>query len=138
MRKNVKPSHAATTHEGAPAAHATGLQQLRRAVMSCLLWEDQFYESGEEIAARMARLALGQPAAVISDLAIEARETMHLRHAPLLLLSCLAQVGSGSGLVSATIARVIQRADEIAELLGCMRLATRSVRARSKSMSRPK
>lgn len=115
MRLNVMARN--TTHEGADAAVISDLDQLRRAVMSCLLWEDQFYESGKAIAERITDLALAQPAAQIASLAIEARETMQLRHVPLLLLSCLAKTGSGSALVSQTIARVIQRADELGELL---------------------
>jgi len=107
----------AMTHEGATAAQISDRLTLRRSVMSCLLWEDSFYESGQDIAARVQTLALGQPANVVAALAIEAREEMHLRHVPLLLLSCLARTGSGSRLVSETIARVIQRADEITELL---------------------
>ena len=31
------------TREGAPAIKFTPAQELKRAVMSCLLWEDQFY-----------------------------------------------------------------------------------------------
>ena len=31
------------THEGAPAKAFTPEQELRRTLMNCLLWEDQFY-----------------------------------------------------------------------------------------------
>jgi len=35
------------THEGAPAfAHLSDEQRLRRSILSCLLWEDEFYEDG--------------------------------------------------------------------------------------------
>src|SRR5882757_5773001 len=44
------------THEGALAAPMNATQALRRSVMSCLLWENEFYEDGEEIAVRIARL----------------------------------------------------------------------------------
>ena len=54
---------------------------------------------------------------MLADLAVEARERFSLRHAPLLLLSVLARTGKGSSLVSETIARVIQRADELSEFL---------------------
>jgi hypothetical protein len=43
MRTNVKVITPVFTHEGAPAVHANPKQQLRRAVMACLLWEKQFY-----------------------------------------------------------------------------------------------
>jgi len=103
------------THEGAPAKRVSTEMDLRRSVLSCLLWENTFYESGEEIAQRIERLAAEAPKDVVAALAIEAREQFNLRHVPLLLLLSLARRG-GEG-VSDTIARVITRADEMAELL---------------------
>ena len=44
------------TREGAPAKAFEPEQELRRAVMNCLLWEDQFYEDGVSIADRIAAL----------------------------------------------------------------------------------
>ena len=44
------------THEGGPAKTITPELQLRRSVLACLLWEDQFYEDGVEIAGRIAEL----------------------------------------------------------------------------------
>src|SRR6516164_4447850 len=44
------------THEGAPARHISPELQLRRSVLACMLWEDQFYEDGVEIAGRIAEL----------------------------------------------------------------------------------
>lgn len=105
------------THEGAPADRMTKTQALRRSVMSCLLWEDSFYESGVSIADRILGLAKEVPIETLAQIAIEAREDAKLRHVPLLLLVALAQRGSGNGLVSATIARVIQRADELSEFV---------------------
>jgi hypothetical protein len=57
------------------------------------------------------------PATIVAALAREARRTHNLRHAPLLLLDVLAKTGSGSRLVSDTIAEVIQRADELTEFM---------------------
>lgn len=117
MRLNVKPTFTETTHEGAPAKPMTPMQALRRSVMSCLLWEREFYEDGEEIAARIVRLAGQVPVTDLAALAVEVRQAGNLRHVPLLLLSVLAERGSGSPLVGETIFRTIQRADEMAELL---------------------
>lgn len=117
MRLNVAPLRPhGQTHEGAPAAPMNAEQALRRSVMSCLLWENEFYENGEEIGARIARLAAAVSAEKLAALAIEVRTEGNLRHVPLLLLSVLAQTGRGK-LVANTIAEVIQRADELAELL---------------------
>ena len=37
------------TYEGGKAAKINALEELRRSTMSCLLWEDEFYENGESI-----------------------------------------------------------------------------------------
>lgn len=103
------------THEGAPARHISASLELRRSVLSCLLWEDQFYESGEDIAKRIERLADEASKLEVSQLAMEARNRFHLRHVPLMLLRALIKRG-GAG-VSEAVAEVIQRPDEMAELL---------------------
>lgn len=122
MARINTPTHgsaaAVTTHEGAPAwPHMTAEQALRRSVCSCLLWENEFYEDGEEIATRIATLAAAVKPDKLAALAVQARSQYNLRHVPLLLLSVLARTGSGSRLVSDTIAATIQRADELAEFL---------------------
>lgn len=104
-----------TTHEGAPARRLTPLETLRRSVLACLLWEDAFYEDGEQIGERIARLAGEVKPEDVAALAIEAREQMKLRHAPLWLARGLAK--RRSPLVGTTLERVIQRPDELAEFL---------------------
>jgi len=112
-----------TTHEGAPG-HSKN--ELRRAVLSCLLWEDQFYESGESIADRIVRLAMKENPQTLADLAWKARHIYHLRHVPLLLLTVLAKSGAGRRFLAHTgkefgvadvVEQVITRTDEMAELL---------------------
>ncbi len=117
MRLNIFARPPAVTHEAAPAVPLNAEQQLRRSVLSCLLWENEFYEDGQAIADRIAALAADVPASVTAALAIEARERFNLRHAPLLLLTVLVKTGRGSSLVADTIERVIQRADELSEFL---------------------
>src|SRR5580698_11505840 len=96
------------THEGAPAArNLTIEQQLRRSVLSCLLWEREFYEDGQSIADRIVALAEQASPPVVAALAIEARNAFNLRHAPLLLLAALAKTGAGTRLVSETIAATV-------------------------------
>jgi 60 kDa SS-A/Ro ribonucleoprotein len=79
------------THEGAPARHISPEMQLRRSVLACLLWENQFYEDGVEIAGRIAKLVPEVDANRVTALAVEAREQMKLRHAPLLLVREMAR-----------------------------------------------
>src|SRR5713101_7948763 len=105
------------THEGAPARHISSELQLRRSVLACLLWESQFYEDGIEIAGRIAELVPKVAAEKVAALAVEAREQMKLRHAPLLLVREMARHKTHRALVSETLARVIQRADELAEFV---------------------
>src|SRR6266481_5143960 len=105
------------THEGAPARHVPTEMQLRRSVLACLLWESQFYEDGVEIAGRIAELVPKVAAEKVAVLAVEAREKMKLRHAPLLLVREMARHATHRGLVADTLARLIQRADELAEFV---------------------
>jgi 60 kDa SS-A/Ro ribonucleoprotein len=105
------------THEGAPARHISPELQLRRSVLACLLWENQFYEDGVEIAGRIAELVPKVEAEKVAALAVEARERMKLRHAPLLLVREMARHKTHRGLVAETLERVIQRADELTEFV---------------------
>src|ERR1700749_2600152 len=97
------------THEGAPAANITAEQALRRSVLSCMLWEGEFYEDGVQIAGRIRELVPQVPADKVAALAIEARERMKLRHAPLLLVREMARHATHRHLVGETLTRVIQR-----------------------------
>ncbi len=110
-------NYAPRTHEGAPARHISSELRLRRSVLACLLWESQFYEDGVEIAGRIAELVPQVAAEKVATLAVEAREQMKLRHAPLALVREMARHKTHRALVSETLARVIQRADELAEFV---------------------
>jgi hypothetical protein len=115
MRLNIFAQRPRTTHEGAPAAVLTAEQALRRSVLSCLLWETEFYEDGQTIADRIAALSMEVAPQVLADLAVEARERFNLRHAPLMLLVGL--IRHGGPLVAPTVERVVQRADDLTELV---------------------
>jgi 60 kDa SS-A/Ro ribonucleoprotein len=118
MRLNVAARSTARTHEGAPAVPGLSEEKmLRRSVLSCLLWEDEFYEDGQAIAARIIAAAEKVKPTILAGIAIEAREVFNLRHVPLLLLEVLSRTGKGEKLVADTVARVIQRADELGELV---------------------
>ena len=107
----------ARAHEGAPARHISPELQLRRSVLACMLWEDQFYEDGVAIAGRIRELVAKVPAEKVASLAVEAREKMKLRHAPLLLVREMARLATHRHLVAETLTRVIQRADELSEFV---------------------
>lgn len=70
-------------------------------MLACLLWEDTFYEAGQQIVERIGRLALEVRSEDLAALAIDAREQMKLRHAPLWLCRALAR--ARSPLLAATL-----------------------------------
>ena len=105
------------THEGAVAQRVDAKTELRRTVLTCLLWEDTFYEKGNDIATRIAELVARAKPEETAALAREAREKMQLRHAPLFLTRELARRKNAGPLVAETLERVIQRADELGEFV---------------------
>lgn len=112
---NTKPQ-SIYTHEGAKAKRITPEQQLSRSVMSCLLWEREFYEDGEHIADRITRLVSEVSSDFASETAIKARHEGNLRHVPLLICASMAK-HHGGAIVADTIEKVVSRADELSELV---------------------
>lgn len=102
------------THEGAPAARINPVQRLRRLVMSCMLWEGEFYVDGKMIADQITDAASKVSASQLAAIAIEARNTAQLRHVPLLLIDILTQRFSD---MAGVVAQVLQRSDEPGELI---------------------
>lgn len=115
-KMNVKRVNTTFNHEGVAAIPPkNALDELNRAVLSCLLWESQFYESGASIADRIKTLVAACKPADVASLAIKARTQYSLRHVPLLLVREMAR--KGGNLVGRTLTDVIQRADELSEFL---------------------
>jgi hypothetical protein len=106
------------TYEGAVAKRINPLQQLRRLVMCCLLWEDSFYIDGQSHAQVLAEAIKNNKPQDVANVAVEAREKFKLRHVPLFLARELAR-GSKEArlLVADTLERIIQRPDELTEFL---------------------
>lgn len=135
-RVNVGARSVVTTHEGAPARRISALQELRRSVMACLLWEDSFYEDGEDIATRLRELSHRVTPTELAELAIECRTHYRMRHAPLLLVrELLRHPHAGGAMVGDAVAAVIQRADEIGELVS-LYCASNDKRAWPKQLKR--
>ncbi|WP_020476183.1 TROVE domain-containing protein [Zavarzinella formosa] len=105
------------THEGAPASRISPVAQLERSVMSCLLWEDEFYESGQSIGQRIADLVKQVSAADVARVAIQAKTDMRLRHVPLLLAREMLRSKEGRELFGDVAKQVFARPDDIAEFL---------------------
>jgi 60 kDa SS-A/Ro ribonucleoprotein len=130
----LNKSQAVRTHEGAKGRAFAPEQQLRRALMNCMLWEDQFYEDGVAIAERIGALVPKVKAERVAQMAVEAREDMKLRHAPLLIVREMARHETHRGLVAETLENVIQRPDELTEFLAT-RTPSRRTRRRRRSGS---
>lgn len=95
VRINQHPKSAPVfTHEGARAKKLSAEQQLRRSVMNCLLWEKEFYEDGQTIADRILELCSMVRGTTAANIAISARQDVHLRHVP--SASCLWDAETGS------------------------------------------
>ena len=118
MRTNV----AATipferTYEGGAAERSVPARELERTVLSCMLWEDNFYEKGSDTGKRIASLCAKVPNDSIFELAYRARHQMGLRHVPLWLLVQVARKGPKQMGLAGAIAKTIKRPDEMSELL---------------------
>jgi hypothetical protein len=88
-----------------------------------MLFENTFYEKGDEQAANIAEACREETPEKIAEVAIKAREVFKLRHVPLFLLAQLSKRAKecrDSGLIKATVGRVIKRPDECGELLKIM------------------
>lgn len=105
------------THEGGKASHINPEQQLRRLVMSCMLWEQSFYVDGTTIAEQIQLTIPKVDPLKVVKIAVEAREKMNLRHVPLLIVREMARLPAYKRYVSRTLQRVIQRPDELSEFL---------------------
>lgn len=113
-----------TNYEGAQAWRMPPEWELYSTVVTTMGVEDKFYERGENRVRRIADLTRKVQPEFVAQLAIYAREVMHLRSVPMLLLVELAQFHHGDSLVSRAVSRTVQRADEITELLMCYQWRT--------------
>lgn len=99
--------------------HLTAEQELERSVLAHFLWEDLFYEDGVSHKDRILEISKRAAPAFVSELARRARKDHSLRHIPLILAASLDMRDDvkGSGIVRETVYEVIERPDEMAELL---------------------
>lgn len=117
----IKDAAITLNHEGEVAFKMSPEMELYTTVVSSSL-SDKFYEPASEQVERIKELIGKVSAEFVAKLAIYARTDMHVRSMPLLLVVLLAKVHSGDNLVARTVEHVVQRADEIMELLICYQL----------------
>ncbi|WP_421798613.1 TROVE domain-containing protein [Haliscomenobacter sp.] len=128
FNRKTKNQNLTTNHEGAKAWKMSPELELYSTVVTAAL-SDQFYEKTGKRIERIRELVAQVDPEFVAKLAVYARESMYLRNVPLVLVVELAKryEGYGLNLVSKTIARVVQRADEITELLAYYQLANERI-----------
>lgn len=102
---------------GISAAKQDNVGLLRRSVLACLLWEDQHYESGESVAANIAKLVPLVEPSVVADIAIEARKVQKLRHVPLFIANEMTKHAEHNKHVARVLENVATRPDQLSEFL---------------------
>lgn len=118
----AKEKNNIVNHENAPAFSLTSEYELYAAVVTTSL-NVSFYEKDTTRLERIQSLIKKCNPVFVAKLAVYARNEMHLRSVPLVLVVELAKIYSGDSLISKMITHVIQRADEITELLAYYQMA---------------
>lgn len=103
-------------YEGTKAYEMPPAEELYTAVVTTGLSEIT-YEKGDERLKRIQSLIKKNDPEFVAKLAVYTRKDMYLRSVPLVLATELAKQVSGTDLVSKTVEGIVQRADEITELL---------------------
>ena len=119
-----KKDKSIVNNEGAKAWKLSPEMELYTAVVTASL-SKQFYENMDNRLDRIIHLIKMVKPEFVAKLAIYTREKMHLRSIPLVLLVELSKVHNGDSLVKNAVARVVQRADEITELLAYYQIANK-------------
>ena len=120
-------------YEGAKAFSLTPELELYSAVVTAGL-SDTFYEKDGKRLERMQELMKKNDAEFVAKLAVYARQKMYMRSVPMVLAVELAKQNSGNPLVGKTVNGVVQRADEITELLAYYQMANK--RAGTKKLNK--
>ena len=122
FNSSTKGKDKVVNYENAPAYRLSAEWDLYATVVTSSL-SDKFYETGNDRLEKLRQLIQTNDPLFVARLAVYAREKMNLRSIPLVLAVELAKTHSGDALVRQMTARIIQRADEITELLAYYQLA---------------
>lgn len=117
MKTNKPNISTSVTHEGGKAFVGKPIDQLRRSVLSCLLWEDTFYEDGVTIADRISDLVAKCSAEDVEQIILDAKVEQKLRHVPLYLICCFLKQRHKRPFFWQIIDRCLTRPDDVTELL---------------------
>ena len=131
-----KKSIGVKTHEGGSAIKNSAYADLRKAVLTSLLWEDSFYESGADRAQRISDLVSKVEYSKLVDLAIEAKTKFKLRHVPIYLALLTIRKGLRGEAAKSLINAIITRADELTEIVSIYRLINGNKKALPNSLKK--
>ncbi len=122
MRTNTRAvSPPVFTEEGGKGARISAELTLRRLCMTALLFEKQFYQSGDnhvkQVEEVVKELVLQGKGEAVMRTAIECRTMMYLRHMPLFMLALLTKYPGNGHWVAKGLTVCVQRADELGEFV---------------------
>lgn len=113
----INTRRAVFTHEGGKAVEVNPYERLKRTVMACLLFEDNFYEDGKTVVDRIKELCTQVTCEQVLDLARTAANKYHLRHVPLQLIVEALKHEKKHYLFHDCIDSIITRPDQMCDLL---------------------
>ncbi len=115
MKLNTK-NHP-VTHNGGKAVEINAYERLKRTVLACLLFEDNFYEDGVKAVDRIKELCTQCTSRQICAIASYAATKYHLRHVPLQLIVESLKHKDKFACLADTIYAIITRPDMMCDLL---------------------
>ncbi|MBK5720347.1 TROVE domain-containing protein [Dysgonomonas sp. Marseille-P4677] len=118
----TKGKNKAMNHEGESAYRLSPEWQLYTAAVTSSL-SDKFYEKAETRVETLRKLIAQCDPVFVAQLAIYTRQKMNMRSISLVLAVELAKVHRGDSTVCKMVSGIVQRADEITELLAYYQLA---------------
>lgn len=118
-KRKSQLSPEAVTAEGQKAFKLNAEHELYTMVATSMLSGDKYYEKGSAQLDRAEKLVAACNPQFVSNLASYARNELNMRSMPILLSVLLSQKHRGSPLSRKTVFRVLKRADEFGEILGC-------------------
>lgn len=115
MKVNVAPQ--VFTLNGGPAVLVDDLKALRRITLACMLFEDNFYESGQKAANRITDICSRLNPKKIMEVATEAATKHGLRHVPLQLIVEALKRPNKYPEMKTEIAAILKRPDMMTDLV---------------------
>lgn len=102
---------------GVYAAKQNAEALLRRAVMTCMLWENIAYQSSNQVTENIKNLIPQVDPETVAQIAIDARTKQKLRHVPLFIAREMARIDTHKSYVRELLPQIVLRPDELTEFM---------------------